>query len=81
MCLTETYSRVQVGKNLSDMFPVRNAFQLCFGVCHQEGSGEPGWLEIKWTHQLLAYADDVNILGGSVHTVEENAEALVVAKN
>jgi len=25
-----------------------------------------------------AYADDVNILGGSVHTVKENAEALVV---
>ena len=31
------------------------------------------------TYQLLAYADDVNILGGSVHTVKENAEALVVA--
>ena len=28
---------------------------------------------------LLAYADDVNILGGSVHTVKENAEASVVA--
>jgi hypothetical protein len=28
---------------------------------------------------LLAFADDVNILGGSVHTVKENAEALVVA--
>ena len=24
MCLTEMYSRVRVGKNLSDMFPVRN---------------------------------------------------------
>jgi hypothetical protein len=23
-CLSETYSRVQVGKHLSDMFPVRN---------------------------------------------------------
>ena len=30
-------------------------------------------------HHLLAYADDVNILGGSAHTVKENAEALVVA--
>ena len=29
--------------------------------------------------QFLAYADDVNILGGSVHTVKENAETLVVA--
>jgi len=24
MCLTETYSGVRVGKNLSDMFPIRN---------------------------------------------------------
>ena len=31
-----------------------------------------------FTHHLLAYADDVNILGGSAHTVKENAEALVV---
>ena len=27
----------------------------------------------------MIYADDVNILGGSVHTVKENAETLVVA--
>jgi predicted metal-dependent TIM-barrel fold hydrolase len=27
----------------------------------------------------LVYADGVNILGGSVHTVKENAEALIVA--
>ena len=24
MCLNETYSRVRVGKNLSDIFPIRN---------------------------------------------------------
>ena len=36
-------------------------------------------LKLNGTHQLLAYADDFNILGGSVHTVRENAEALVVA--
>ena len=35
-------------------------------------------LKLNDTHQLLVYAD-VNILGGSVHTVKENAEALVVA--
>ena len=27
----------------------------------------------------MVYADDVNIFGGSVHTVKENTEALVVA--
>ena len=36
-------------------------------------------LKLNGTHQLLAYADVVKILGGSVHTVKENAEALVVA--
>ena len=32
-----------------------------------------------YVQHVLAYADDVNILGGSVHTVKKNAEALVVA--
>jgi hypothetical protein len=36
-------------------------------------------LKLNGTHQLLTYADDVNILGGSVHTVKENEEDLVVA--
>ena len=36
-------------------------------------------LKLNGAHQLLVYADDVNVLGGSIHTVKENAEALVVA--
>jgi hypothetical protein len=36
-------------------------------------------VKMKGTHQLSVYADDVNILGRSVRTVKENAEALVVA--
>jgi len=36
-------------------------------------------LKLNGTHLLLAYADDVNILGGSIHTLKENAEALVTA--
>jgi hypothetical protein len=36
-------------------------------------------LKLNRAHPLLAYADDVNISGGSIHTVKENAEALVVA--
>ena len=27
MCLTETYSRVRVGKNLFEMFPIRNGLK------------------------------------------------------
>ena len=36
-------------------------------------------MKLNGTHQLLAIADDVNILGGSIHTLKENAEALVAA--
>jgi len=36
-------------------------------------------LKLNGTHQLLIYADDVNILGGIIHTLKENAEALAAA--
>jgi hypothetical protein len=42
----------------------------CCGVFHLEGID---------THHLLVFADDVNILGGSTHTVRKNTEALVMA--
>ena len=34
-------------------------------------------LKLNGTHLLLVYADDVNILGGSIHTVMENTVAFV----
>jgi hypothetical protein len=40
---------------------------------HQDGR------KLNGTHQFLVYADDVNILGGSVHSIKKNAEALAVA--
>ena len=36
-------------------------------------------LKLNGTHQLLACANDVNILGGSIQMLKENAEALVAA--
>ena len=35
-------------------------------------------LKLKVTHQPLVYADDFNILGGSLHTIKKNTEALLV---
>jgi len=35
-------------------------------------------LKLNGAHQLLVYADD-DILGGNVHTIKKNTEALVVA--
>ena len=59
ICLTETYSRLRVGKNLSYMFPIMNGlnqgdvpspllFSFCFEVRNEKGSSKPGWLEMKW---------------------------------
>jgi len=36
-------------------------------------------LKLNGTYHHLFYAD-VNMLGGSIHTIKENAEALVVAR-
>ena len=36
-------------------------------------------LKLNGTHQLLVYADDVNILGGSTHAIRKNTEALEIS--
>ena len=89
MCLTVTYSRVRVGKNLFDSFPIRNGlkqgdalspllFNFALELAIRSVQVNHDGLKLNGTHQLLAHADDVNILGGSIHAVKENAEALVI---
>ena len=81
---------LKVEWDVSDRFPIRNGlkqgdalspllfnFALEYAIrrvqVNQEG------LKLNGTHQLMAYADDVHILGGSIHTLKENVEALVAA--
>ena len=73
MILTETYSRVRVGKNVSDRFPIRNGLKqrdalspLFFNVALEHTirrvQVNQDGLKLSGAHQLLDYDDDdVNI--------------------
>jgi len=75
---------------LSIMFPITNGFKqrgvlspLLFNfvleyAIRRDQINQDG-LKLSGTHLLLVYADPVNILGGSVHSIKKNAAALVVA--
>ena len=52
-----------------------------FALEYAIGLVQANWdsLILNSAHRLLVYADDVNMLDGSVHTIQKNTEALVVA--
>jgi len=76
MCLTEMYSRFWVGKNLPDMLRMRNGLKKRDGVSPLLFNFTLDYTVSRFQvnqhglklNQLLIYAADVNILGGSVHT-------------
>jgi len=86
----ETYTRFRLDKHFLDTFPTENFSKYLYDLLpmlfntallyairrvqvNQDG------LKLNGTHQLLAYADDINILDGSVHTIKKNTEGLGVA--
>jgi len=76
-------------QHLSDIFRIKNDLKqgdalspLLFNVALEYAikgvQVNLDGLKLNGTHQLLFYADDVNILGGSLYTIKKNTEALVV---
>jgi hypothetical protein len=89
MCVNETYSRVLVG---NDIFLTQNdlkqgdalsllffkfALEYVYAIRRVEVSLHG--FKLNGIHQCMVYADGVNILDGSVHTIRINTDALVVA--
>jgi hypothetical protein len=88
MCLSETYSKVRIGKHLFDSFSIQNGLKqgdalspLLFNFASEYAIkkilvNQMG-LKLNGTHQLLAYADDVNLLGDNIDTIKKNTETLI----
>jgi len=52
-------------------------FQLGLEYAVRRDQVKPDGLKLNGTHQLLVYADDVNILGGSTHTIKKKKQKLL----
>jgi hypothetical protein len=81
MCLNETYIEVRIGKHLSGSFPIQNGlkqgddlspqlFNFASEYAVRKVQENQVGMKLSGTHQLLAYADDVNLLGDSIGTLK-----------
>jgi hypothetical protein len=90
MCLNETYNKVRIGKHLSDdssskyglrqggaLSPLLFNFAVEYAI--RKVQGNQVGLKLNWTHQLLAWAEDVNLLGDNIDNINKSTEILTDA--
>jgi hypothetical protein len=89
MCLNETYSKVHIGKHLSDSFPIQNCllnggdalspllFNFSLEYAIRKVQENQVRLILNGTHQLLAFSDDLNLLGNNIEIINKNTETLI----
>jgi hypothetical protein len=77
LCLNKTYGKVRIGKRLSDNFPIHNGLKqgdalspllLNFALecaIRKVQENQMG-LKLNGTHQLLIYADKLDLLGDKI---------------
>jgi hypothetical protein len=91
MCLNETYNKECIGKHLSDNFPIQNGlkqgdalsplfFTFALEYAIRKVQENQVGLKLYGTHQLLAYADDVNLLGDNTDNINKNAGTLTIVR-
>ena len=80
-----TQSKITIGNSLSSIFLIENSlkqegalspllFNFALGFAIKKVQETNLRLDMKGTHQIFAYADDVNLIGDNITTTGRNAD-------